>query len=776
MQFLKSSFFWIFLLSGFTASILLIIFVLFMLVRAGHFGPVPDIDELSQIRLDNSTEIYSADGVLIGRFPSHRTTTLTLDEINPELIDALLAIEDVRFYHHNGIDLRALGRVFVRTLLLRQNAGGGSTITQQLVKNIYPRFGSGGVKLITDKIREMIIAHRLESIFTKDEILQFYLNSVSFGEDTVGIYSASYRFFNKHPFDLSLTESATLAGVLRATTYYNPFRNNERSIQRRNIVLRQMQRYGKITDDQAEEAIQEPLLTDYIRRAAHHETAPFFLNYVNDQVRYIFQNIPALDGREYHIESDEVIIHTTLNSRLQNAAEEAVRLQLSQLQGAFDRELESHPVFFDRNDPDVLSAWRSTGHYSSLRSEGYSNENIEQVLYTPVTRSLFTWDGYQETKISPYDELRKYLSFLNAGFIALDPSDGSILAWVGGIDPRHFPYDQVMAKRQPGSAFKPIVYAAALENGREPCDYQRNQLTTFASYDDWTPRNHQEEYGGYFSLQGALSRSINTATVHLARETGLHQIRQTANSLGVQTDLIDTPSLALGTSELSLLELTASYTAFLNLGLPVKPFAINKIYNSEGDLIYDFTHSDNIDQIVDQNAAISEETAKAMVVMLEKAMSEGTGRNLRSQFGINHAIAGKTGTTQNFVDGWFVGFTPEIVFGTRIGGYNHRVRFRHSTAFASQTALPLAGHFLNQISADTAISNSSSTFPIYIYDLPFDVSCPDYREDGFRDRLRNFFSGRNSDDPVVVDDSIEDGEKDRNIFRRLGRRLGISDN
>ncbi|MFU8812028.1 MAG: transglycosylase domain-containing protein [Balneolaceae bacterium] len=765
----------------------------FLLVLTGVFGPVPGRSSLENIQQMQASRVVSADGIQMGTFHLQNRTTVSIDEISPEMIDALIAIEDIRFYDHNGIDARALARVFVRTILLGQNAGGGSTITQQLAKNLYPRANSSGLFLFTDKLREMIIAYRIEKIYDKDDILELYLNTVSFGEDTFGIEMASWRFFNKPPSDLDLEESATLAGLLQATTFYNPYRNPERSEMRRNVVLRQMERHGLISSELAEQSIATPLITNYSRSALGEGLAPYFREQLREELQTILKTKPALDGRQYDLNTDGLVIHTTIDSRIQRAAEKAVATRMRQLQSTFDRELEQYPIFGEE-DPDVLYAWRNSWHYQQLQEQGHSESEIQDILHTPVSTLLFTWDGYEERVLSPYDEIRYYISFLNAGFLAMSPQNGHIRAWVGGIDHRHFHYDQVKASRQPGSAFKPILYAAALEAGRAPCDYQRNMLATFTDYDGWTPRNHQEEYGGRYSLQAALAQSVNTVAVHVAIETGVPAIQKTASAMGIQSVVPEAPSIALGTGELSLLELTTAYTSFLNEGRPATPQMITRIYNSNGQLIYDFTKTPNTDSefshsqltsypleeeslLIDENReneGISPETAATMVQMLEKGIAEGTGAPLRSQFGIHTALGGKTGTTQQFSDGWFIGFTPDLVFGTRVGGWNNRVRFREFPAYASQTALPIAGLFLMEIGADPVTKNdymSDSFLPTQV-DSPHNFRCEDYQDDRLRDRLRDFFTGRSSDEPREI--GTENGEeKSRNIFRRLGRKLGI---
>lgn len=756
-------------------------FLLFLtLIWYGFFGPVPGTDELSNIQQEQATRILSSDGEQIGTYHLLNRTTVGLDQIDSTMVNALLATEDIRFHRHNGIDYRALGRVFVRSILLQQNAGGGSTITQQLAKNLYPRQKNSGISIVADKFREMIIARKIESIYSKEEILELYLNTVSFGENTFGIEMASNRFFSKSPSDLTLTESATLAGLLQATTFYNPHRNPNRSVLRRNIVIRQMERYDYITSETAEHALEEPLIVNYNRNDLSDGLAPYFREHLRSELDTFLRNRPAIDGKKYNLYTDGLTVHTTLNSNVQRAAEKAVATRMKELQVIFDGELQRRPVFGEQ-DPDVLRAWRQSDRYKYLKNESYSESEIEDYLHTPSTTLIFTWDGYEEKEITPYNELKYYLSFLNAGFIAMEPYSGHVLAWVGGIEHRHFQYDQVKATRQPGSAFKPILYAAALEQGRTPCDYQRNFLASYASHDGWTPKNNQEEYGGRYSLQASLAQSINTVAVQLAVDTGVPAIQETARNLGIRSALHEAPSIALGTAEVSLLELTTAYTSFLNDGKPVKPALVTHITNKNGDMIYDFQTEQipnlatlmspsHLSKIQSDHRGISPQSAAAMVHMLQKAVDEGTGHTLRSQFGISHSLGGKTGTTQNFTDGWFIGFTPQMVFGTRVGGWNNRVRFREFPAYASQTALPIAGHFLRELPpADQDDSNLNTP----LANLPYSMHCEDYQDDRFRDRVKDFFTGRSSDEARIIEEKDDEGGS---IFRRLGRKLGISGN
>ncbi len=776
---------WGFIFFTIIGSVLISGVLFLVLIWAGLFGPVPGTEELKTIHQQEASRIFSADGVQLGTYHQQNRTSINLDEISPRLVDALIAIEDIRFYSHNGIDYKALGRVFVKSILMGQNAGGGSTITQQLAKNLYPRSGRRGVFIVTDKLREMMIARKIETIYSKGEILGLYLNTVSFGEDTYGIEMASHRFFNKPPDELNLNESATLAGLLKATTFFNPYRNPERSVQRRNVVIRQMERYDLISDEVAENAISEPLKLSYNRSAFSDNLAPYFREHIRNEIQSVLQRVNSSESENYNLRTDGLIIHTTLDSRLQVAAEKAVNLRMKQLQGIFDREISNNPIFGEE-DPEVLRVWKRSEQYKALQQEGLNSDEIEEILHTPVETLLFSWDGYQRKMISPYDEIRYYMSFLNAGFFAIHPNTGHVLAWVGGIDHRHFQYDQVLARRQTGSAFKPILYAAALESGRTPCDYQRNMLAQFADYDDWTPQNINEEYGGRYSLQAALAQSVNTVAVHVATETGSMQIRKTARDMGISSFIPEGPAVALGTAEMSLLELTTAYTSFLNEGKPVTPKFITHIYNGAGELIYDvrdqqinasnfgYPVSEEVSLIITPSQIenrLSTRTAATMTKMLEKAVNEGTGFPLRSNYNIHHALAGKTGTTQNYTDGWFVGFTPEIVFGSRVGGWNNRVRFREFPAYASQTALPIAGEFLKNIADDSSIQPQSGQFSSSQTATSFNMQCEDQRNDRVIDRVKDFFTGKSSDEPRIIGDSEEE-KKSGNIFKKIGRKLG----
>lgn len=746
------------------------VFIFTGLVWFGFFGPVPAEKELSDVQNQRASEVLSADGELLGTFYLQNRTEATIDEISPVLIDALLSIEDIRFYEHNGIDNRALARVFFRSILLGQDAGGGSTITQQLAKNLFPRENDGTLYLVADKLREMIIARRLEKLYAKDEILELYLNTVSFGEDVYGIEMAARRFFDTNPSDLTLREAATLTGMLRATSWYNPHRNPESALERGNIVIRQMEKYGKITEDEAQAALITPLETDYTLISTSGGPAPYFREHIRQKVSEILKNETALDGKKYNLYTDGLIINTTLRADVQLAAKQAVETHMRDLQSRFDGHTRNTSFFADRDDPAVLNSWRQSEQYKQLLEDNATPSEIDSVLYTPTKASVFTWNGYEERTITPYDLQRHYLSFLNTGFLAMDPDNGHILAWVGGINHRHYKYDHVLSRRQVGSAFKPFVYSTAIERGAMPCEYRRNVLRTYEDYEEWTPQNASEDYGDRYSLQAALANSINTITVDLMMDTGIEPVIEMARDLGIRSPIPSEPSIALGTAELSLMEMTNAYAAFLNGGTPPEPMLITAIYNSEGEKIYDFELSAGDSE--ESEPAMSHETAAAMIQMLQKAVDDGTGSTLSTRFGISHAVAGKTGTTQQFSDGWFMGLTPDMAFGTWVGGSLPRIRFRNEMGYSSQTALPIAGHFLNNIGKLGANHPYSLKYSFRTEQLEsqLDFTCSDIRDDRTRDKIIDFIRGREPNEARRANTDERKG-----VFSRI-KRLFKKDN
>ncbi|TVR82510.1 MAG: penicillin-binding protein [Chitinophagaceae bacterium] len=707
---------------------------LYFSVKWGAFGQIPDKEILADIRHQTASRVYSTDRKLMGVYFAENRTNTRLEQINPQFIEALLAIEDIRFYEHNGVDRRSLMRVLVRSILLRQDAGGGSTLTQQLAKNLYPRQSASRLGLVISKFREIIIAKKLESIYSKEEILELYLNTVTFGEETFGLEAGSRRFFNTTPANLTLTQSATLAGMLKGTTSHNPRLYPERAKTRRNLVISQMKKYDYISAEKAEKAREQPLGLMY-RSDTHTEgIAPYFRQHLRSELQKLLESTPALDGNIYNLYTDGLKIVTTIDSRLQKAADKAVKKHLTTLQKQFDLHWTSSDLFI-QNKVLLDRMWKVSEHYEKLTEKGLSEEKINQIRHTKTPMLIHTHEGMVEKELSPDDSIRHYLSFLHAGFFAIDANDGAVRAWTGGSNYRFFQYDHVKSKRQTGSAFKPFVYAAALQNGVQPCDYYRNVQTVYEAYQGWRPQNISNEYGGRYSVQASLAKSINTIAVELLMQNGFKPVEDLVRQAGITSDIPAKPSLALGANSANLLEMVQAYSVFASEGKALTPYYIESIYNSDGQLIYDFSnHSE-------EKYVLETEIAQTMTKMLQKVVDEGTANALRNRFQLSGDIAGKTGTSQNNADGWFVGYTPELVFGSWVGGSLPFIRFRSSSlGSGSRTALPICGYFLQDLANHPEYNNKSIFFSGNEY-IGLNTDCEAYREERFVDRFRDFFRG-----------------------------------
>lgn len=671
--------------------------LLYFFVWAGLSGSLPDQASLKRIRNPIASEVYSADSVLLGRFYIQERASVPFKKISSNAVNALIATEDHRFYDHSGIDYYSLARVFVKSILLqKESSGGGSTLTQQLVKNLYPRKHYAFFSLPVNKIREVIIAQRLENLYNKEEILELYLNTVSFGDNTYGIEAASQRFFSLPADKLSVDQAATLIGMLKATYYYNPRIFPERSQKRRNVVIGQMNKYQFITDDESDSLKTMPIELKYNNLSYHEGLAPYFRAYIkNELLAWCNKNINE-DDQPYNLYTDGLKIYTTIDSRLQKFAEAAVKKHMPVLQGEFNRHWGRTDPW--KNDPRILQqAIKRSDRYKSMKAAGLNEEEILREMNSPIPMTVFTWDGQKEKNLSPIDSIKHYLKFLNAGFLAMSPGDGSIKAWVGGIDHQYFQYDHVKesTKRQVGSTFKPIVYAAALEEGISPCEYISAERTQFTNLKDWTPSNGEENYGLKYSMEGALTYSVNTASVRLLEKGGIDNTIKLARQMGITSDIPAVPSIALGTPSISMMEMAIAYSTFANKGKRVEPYYITSITNRNGKVLERFS-STNIDE-----QALSAENAALMVEMLKSVVNEGTAVSLRSRYGFKGDLAGKTGTTQSNADGWFMAITPRLVVGTWVGADDPGIRFRTTTlGQGAHTALPIFAEFYKQVSSD----------------------------------------------------------------------------
>lgn len=710
-------------------------------VAWGFFGVLPDTQKILNYENNTASEIYSADGVLIGKYFFQERTNASFQDLPPHLIEALIATEDARFYQHKGIDIQSLFRVAIKTLLLgNRSSGGGSTITQQLAKNIFPRTDKGLLGLPISKIKEMIVAKRIERVYEKEDILTLYLNTVSFGNNAFGIETASVRFFNKLPLELTIEESAVLVGMLKATTLYNPKRNPEKSLTRRNVVFNQMEKYGFLTNPEKDSLQNLPLEIDFTLTTHNEGIATYFREYLRTEIQAWCKTHKNEDGKPYNLYTDGLRIHTTIHSKLQIFAERAVSEHMKKLQLTFNEHWgNTRPWYQHRNT--LLTAIHKTDRYRRLKAKGLSEIEIQENFKDPQPMKIFTWDGEKEVDMSPLDSIKHYLYFLNAGFMAMDPTDGAILAWVGGINHTYFKYDHVNSgtKRQVGSIFKPVVYAAALENGVKPCDFVSSRRVTYTNFDDWSPGNSNENYQGYYSVQGGLTHSVNTVSVKVLKRTKIKNAVSMAHKMGIESEIPEVPSIALGTPNLSLFEMVGAYSSFTNQGTAVKPRYLQRIETQDGKLLEEFGPG------IKMRRAMSKRTATLMLQMLRQVVDKGTAQRLRSNYQLTNDIAGKTGTTQSHADGWFIGITPKLVAGVWVGSDDPHIHFRTITyGQGAAMALPIWGLFMQQVNKDKEFKDlKNAKFPPLAYPLDALLDCEDYRENrSVRDIFKQILGGR----------------------------------
>ena len=640
--------------------------ILILLVSKGFFGPLPEDSELKSIRHPAAAEVYSADTVLLGKYYIQDRSSIPFEQISPAVVEALIATEDIRFYKHDGVDYRSLARVLVKSILLqKESSGGGSTITQQLAKNLYPRKRHAVFSIAVNKIREALIARRLEHLYTKDEIITLYLNTIPFGDNTFGIEAAAERFFSTSASKLTYDQAAVLVGMLKATYTYNPRLFPDRSLARRNVVLGQLNKYGFVEDAVTDSLKEMPVTLKYKRITHHSGLAPYFRAYIKDELMAWCRKNLKKSGEAYNLYTDGLKIYTTIDSRLQRYAEEAVKEKMKALQEEFDNHWKNREPW--EGKPRILrDAIQRSVHYRQLKERDLPEEEIMKAMNEPVPMTIFTWDGARDMKLSPIDSIKHYLKFLNAGFLAMNPHNGRLMAWVGGIDHNYFQYDHVRksTKRQVGSTFKPFVYASALESGVRPCDYTSAERTVYTNLENWSPANSEENYEMKYSMEGALAYSVNTVSVRLLEQGGIGNTVSLARRAGISSDIPRVPSIALGTASISMIEMVTGYSSFVNDGVAVEPYYIMAITDKRDSVLERFKPPKPEERVM------SSETASLIVEMLKRVVNEGTGSRLRTRDGITGDIAGKTGTTQSNADGWFVALTPRLVVGTWVGAYD----------------------------------------------------------------------------------------------------------
>ncbi len=695
-----------------------------MSIRYGAFGPLPSKEDLAQIQNPLASEVYAEDGTLLGRYFLEQRSNVGYKNISPHFIHALVATEDARYFKHHGVDLRAWMRVFYKSILRKDDsAGGGSTITQQLAKNLYPRRDYGRYSLIINKLKEVFIATRLESLYSKEEILEMYLNTVPFSENTYGIKVASQRFFDIAPDSLNAEQSAVLVAMLKATTTYSPVANPEKSLERRNLVLRQMEKYGYLTEAERDSLQKLPLGLNYSPLNHNEGIATHFREHLRLELKKILEDYRKPNGMAYNIYTDGLKIYTTLDANMQRYAEEAVHEHLKQLQQDFYKHLRGAPAW--ENDTTLILAIHQSPRYRRMKAEGFTTQHIDSVMNTPVKMRIFDWNKREKTvAMSPLDSIKYYLGLFNTGFLAVEPQTGAVKVWVGGIDHKYFKYDHVKSRRQVGSTFKPIVYATALQRGIAPCSYTGNYLRTYPQYQNWTPHNADDQYGGAYSMEGALINSINTISVNTTIRVGALNVAKMAKDLGISDDVPGVPAIALGAHEASLLDMVTVYSTFANRGKRPELRYIQRIETARGRVIYQ-----NWIDTSEWKQPLTMDQADMMTHMLRSAVDNGTGRRLRYRYKFTNEIAGKTGTSQSHADGWFIGYTPTLVAGTWVGGESPSVRFRDlSLGQGANMALPVYALFLKKLQGNKDYEQIfAATFPEPSKEVKEALNCANVR-------------------------------------------------
>ncbi len=670
----------------------------------GPFDPLPTAETLENPQNSLASQVYSSDGVLLGKFYIEDRSNVQYEQLPQHLIDALIATEDCRFYEHAGIDFYGLSTAMYRTFFTDKTSG-ASTISQQLAKNLFPRKKLSRPELVIRKFQEWIIAVRLERNYTKKEILNMYFNTVHLSDVLFGIKSASNTFFNVEPEDLKIEQAAVLVGMLKASTKYNPKRNPNDSKDRRNVVLSQMEKYDYITKAEFDSLSTLDLELDYLKLDHNEGLATYFREQVKKDMKAWAENNQKVGGEKYDIYKDGLKIYTTINSKMQQYAEEAAFAHLQSLQVDFDKHWKDKDPWEDKNfgdDKFMERSIRQSERYRVLKSQNKSQSDIQKNFETPRNMRIFSYKGDIDTVMTPLDSIRYYKRLLRTGIMAMDPNTGHVQAWVGGVNHRHFKFDNVTATNQVGSTFKPFVYTLAVQNGWSPCQKLPNVQVTFQRGEfgipkPWTPRGSTSLDNQMVSLQKALANSLNWITARLLKEVGGPQpVVDLAQDMGVASLLEPVPAICLGVPDISLREIVGAYTSFANEGVHVKPLYITRIEDKNGHVLQRFAP--------EEKEVLSEQTAYAMLKLMEGVSTFGTGIRLRNKYGLKGQIAGKTGTTNNNSDGWFMGIVPKLVAGVWTGGDEKVIRFRTTNlGQGANMALPVWAEFMKRVYDDPSL-------------------------------------------------------------------------
>jgi penicillin-binding protein 1A len=700
----------------------------FALAAFGFFGEMPSFEQLENPKSQLATEVYSAEGILLGKYYFQNRSIASFEEIPPLLKNTLLATEDIRFYDHSGIDYLGTLRAIISTAM--GDKEGASTITQQLAKNLFPRPKERTLRtVLTAKLKEWIISVKLERRYTKDEIINLYLNTVEFSENSFGIKSAARTYFNKVPDSLKVEEAAVLIGMLKGSTLYNPRRNPGLALSRRNTVLDQMAKYKFLPPNVVDSIKNLPIRLNYVSPDHNEGHATYFREFLRQELLKWCKENTKPDGSNYNLYTDGLKVYTTINYKMQRYAEQAVNKHMHELQDQFFKSYKNKPPWGD-NDDFIETAMKQCDRYIKMKKRGISADSIKKVFHTPIPMTVYSYKGDLDTLMSPWDSIKYYKMFLHTGFMVMDPFTGNILAWVGGINHRYFQYDHVnvRAKRQVGSTIKPILYALAIENGYSPCYTVPNQKVVFENFNNWSPDNSDNKYGGMLTLYQGLAGSVNTISAYLMKQLGPKPMIDLARRMGITSNMEPYPSICLGTPDISVYEMTGAYSTFVNHGVYTKPQYITRITDNQGTLIQELQSK--------QVEVINEQVAYIMCRMLQNVVDYGTARRMRFKYNLKGELGGKTGTTQSNTDGWFMGITPQLCGGCWVGGEDRIIRFR-SMQFGqgAAMALPIWAYFLQYVYADKSLGITPDAHFQRPLEMSIETDCDKYNKGGTTNNL-----------------------------------------
>ena len=728
----------------------LFIFLLVTLISFELFFDLPSVEELQNPKSNLATVVYSSDLKTLGKYYSENRVNVKYYELDKDLVSALVATEDARFNEHSGIDIKALGRSVSGVLTGNLNKGGGSTITQQLAKMMFPRKKMSKPQMVLQKLKEWVIAARLERNYTKDEILAMYLNKFDFLHLAVGIKSAAQIYFNRGQDSLEIQQAAMLVGMAKNPALFDPIRRPDTVLHRRNVVLYQMVQYGDLTKQKFDSLKKLPLGLVYRPEDHNDGPAPYFREYLREYFlkEWCANHINPETNKPYNIYRDGLRIFTTIDSRMQKYAEEAVNEHMTDLQKAFNKECKTKknaPFAWNVNKEQIenimMSSMRRSDRYRSLKDSGLSKEQILAEFKKPVKMTVYSIRGDIDTIMSPWDSIRYYKSFLHTGFVAIEPSTGYVKAWVGGVNHKHFKFDHVkVGRRQVGSTFKPFVYALAIQEGLSPCYQVPNVRTCITTADgkEWCPDNsdgpNSKLDGKMLTLKKALANSVNYVTAWVMKQYGPDAVINLVRRMGITAPIDAVPSIALGTPDISVFEMVAANATFVNKGTYIQPTFITRIEDKNGKVLEEF--------IPKTDEVLSEEKAYVMIQLMRGVVDYGTGARLRGKYKLTNEIAGKTGTTQNNADGWFMGLTPELVAGCWTGGEERSIHFNSTLeGQGASMALPIWGKFFQKVYADPKLKVSKGSFPKPANMGDIELDCSKYdqaTQDDFKDENLDF--------------------------------------